>query len=150
MAAVAAAAKRRSAMIADHGPSIIVRYPSSSALSLEAGSPETVHQRMRFAAFCLGRSRVQVYSARQDGGWPHLHLVSTPLRKGRRHARLVSLPGCRVVPDEKYGLVLYDLADRLVPPRLTSPDDFVYRAFELLAAEAFRATKGHELERVAW
>lgn len=145
MEAVVDAASRRSAEIAVAGPRIVVRYPSPAPAELEAVTPQT-----HFASFCLGWSRVQVYSARSDGGWPHLHLVSAPLRTGRRYARLVSLPGCRVVPDDHLGYALLDLSDTQAPPQRTTADSFVYRAFDLLAGEAFRAARGNDIGRVSW
>jgi len=85
----------------------------------------------------LGTTRVYVYTARERGQSPAVHLALRRESASTRHPVLASLPGCLLVRGDTGAAELLPLprplGDHAEEPRPT-PDDLVFRAFELLVA----------------
>jgi hypothetical protein len=94
----------------------------------------------------LGAARVYVYSVRERGQSPAVHFALRRESAFTRHPVLASLPGCLVVRSESGAAELLALPRPLgdcTEPRPT-PDDLVFRAFELVVA-AHRGTRPEPL-----
>jgi hypothetical protein len=93
--------------------------------------------RISVLELALGATRVYVYSVRERGQSPAVHLAVRRDSPSTRHPVLASLPGCLVVRSEDGAATLLPLPRPLdaTPTELhPTPDDLVFRAFELLVA----------------
>ena len=98
----------------------------------------------RILSLELAGSRVDVYSTREFGQSPSLHLAVMRAPTTTRFPVMTSLPGALVVRRDDGGITLLGAKPGDVIPRpVTSYDAIVLRAFELLvgAAESVRALR---------
>jgi hypothetical protein len=127
---IATVARQRAEEFRAHsGRMIQVEYPSHKPIGLGDDGPF-----MSFMRFGIDGSSVHLYSHRGLGGLPALHFVYTVEEQIPRHRRLVSHPGAFVArrSDDGYELRTIRIQKDDPPATQTTPDELVFRAFELL------------------
>ncbi|MBK7580878.1 MAG: hypothetical protein IPI67_11795 [Myxococcales bacterium] len=88
---------------------------------------------LRILELRVGLAVVYLYTHHEPGSAVHVHVAQWPAASGsgRRHHRMISLPVCTLERTGEDGWVLERVSARSTPRSLT-PEDLVYRAFELL------------------
>ena len=110
--------------------------------------------RMSFVRVSLATARIDLYSHREPGGLPVLHVVRSHYSPGHppmiRHVDvIVSVPTCTVVrlPDDGWALRRVGLSGRVDEDgEVVDIDELVFEIFEMLVDMHTKVVVGHEGE----